>query len=64
MGFCGFVYGFPTFGLDLVGVWGVGFRSGGCDFFQWVGGFVSMGLMVVFSVCLVVGFDEDNDDDE
>ena len=64
MGFCGFVYGFPTFGLDLVGVWGVGFRSGGCDFFQWVGGFVSMGLMVDFSVCLVVGFDEDNDDDE
>ena len=44
MGFrCGFVHGFPTFGSDLVGVWGVGFRSGGCDFsnglgvlFQWV----------------------------
>ena len=43
----------------------VGFRSGGCDFFRWVGGFVLMGLMVGFGVCwvcLVVGFGEDDDD--
>ena len=52
MGFrCGFVHGFPAFGLDLDGVWVVGFRSGGCDFFRWVGGFVLMGLMVGFGVC-------------
>ena len=37
MGFCGFVHGFPAFGLDLggvwVGIWVVGFRFDGCDFF-------------------------------
>ena len=33
MGFCGFVHGFPAFELDLGGVWVVGFRSVGCDFF-------------------------------
>ena len=32
-------------------VWVVGFRSVGCDFFRWVGGFVPMGLMVGFGVC-------------
>ena len=49
--FCGFVNGFLAFGLDLGGVWVVGFRSVGCDFFLWVGGFVPMGLMVGFGVC-------------
>ena len=50
-----------------VGVWVVGFRSVGCDFFRWVRGFVPMGLMVGFSVFwvfLVVGFCEDDDNDD
>ena len=48
----GFWFRFLVFGSDLGGVWVVfGFRSGGCDFFRWAGGFVSMGLMVGFSVC-------------
>ena len=52
MGFWrGFVHGFLAFGSDLGGVWLVGFRYGGSDFFRWVGGFVLMGLMVGFSVC-------------
>ena len=41
-----------------VGIWVVGFRFDGCDFFRWVGGFVPIGLMVglgVWWVCLVVG---------
>ena len=50
-----------------VGIWVVGFRFDGCDFFRWVGGFVPIGLMVglgVCWVCLVVGFNEDDDDDK
>ena len=50
-GGCEFVHGFLAFGLDLGGIWVAGFRFGGCDFFRWVGGFVLMGLMVVFGVC-------------
>ena len=41
-----------------VGIWVVGYRFDGCDFFRWVGGFVPIGLMVglgVWWVCLVVG---------
>ena len=41
-----------------VGIWVVGYRFDGCDFFRWVGGFVPIGLMVglgVCWVCLVVG---------
>ena len=63
----GLFMGFQCLGGVWVGVWVVGFRSGGCDFFRWVGGFVPMGLMVGFnicSVCLVVGFSEDDDDEE
>ena len=40
-----------AFGWCLGWRWVVGFRSGGCDFFRWVGGFVPMGLMVGFGVC-------------
>ena len=47
----------------------VGFRPGGCDLFRWFGGFVPMGLVVVFGVCwfyLVVNFGAccGEDDDE
>ena len=42
-----------AFGWCLGWRWVVGFKSGGCDFFRWVGGFVPMGLMVGFGVCWV-----------
>ena len=59
--FCFFYFGFLVpvsgvwvgFGWRLGWRWVVGFRSGGCDFFRWVGGFVPMGLMVGFGVCWV-----------
>ena len=38
MGFCGFVHGFPAFGLDLGGVWVV---------FGLAFGWLDIGLMVV-----------------
>lgn len=51
-----------AFGWCLSGDWVVGFRSDGCDLFQWFGGFVPMVLVVGFSACCNGDYDDDKEE--